>query len=80
MTEIRDKYESPTGSITDVEKLEIASTKLDSEDEAVVIDTTASEALPRSKARCITLAATLASVPFLSLTSNLSTLTDATGN
>lgn len=50
-----------------VERVETGSTKVDSKDDGVIVETRVSEELPFSKARCIALVTTLASVPFLSV-------------
>ena len=62
-----DKHESQIESMLSVERVETGSTKVDSKDEGAILETRVSEDLPFSKARCIALVTTLASVPFLSV-------------
>ncbi|USP81631.1 hypothetical protein yc1106_08905 [Curvularia clavata] len=57
-----------------VERVETGSTKVDSKDEGVIVETRASEDLPFSKARCIALVTTLVSVQVLYAVSSQSSV------
>lgn len=58
----------PEEGVTDLERVVTSQQPVDEKDEElVVVNTTASERLPFSKARCTALVATIAAAPFLSV-------------
>jgi hypothetical protein len=65
MSKSDEKVFGPEQGVTDLERVVTAQSAKD--DELVTVNTTASEHLPFSKARCVALVATVAAAPFLSV-------------
>lgn len=57
----------PDEGVTDLERVVTAPQSVEKDKELVAVDTSASERLPFSKARCIALVATIAAAPILSV-------------
>jgi hypothetical protein len=80
-----EKGHQPVEGITDLERVVTGTHQTadhdnnDKDDGLVAVETTASERLPFSKARCVALVTTIAAAPFLSV-SNINPIHCACGN
>jgi len=71
MSKREEKTPEPVEGVTDLERVVTSTHKTaddaEKEDGLVAVDTSASERLPFSKARCVALVTTIAAAPFLSV-------------
>ena len=68
MSKSDEKVSEPEEGVTDLERVLTAQHTADEKDEElVVVNTSASQKLPFSKARCVALVASMASATFLSV-------------